>query len=504
MKNNILTQLEQTAFRSKDKTAYSDSYGSITFGKVEEMAKRIGSALSQRVEPGSAVAVIMGRNIMTPVAFLGIIYAGCFYVPIDAAMPETRLRDIFAVLNPAIVLVDAESVEIIKKMDYSGEYVCTENLLRHDIDEQRLAEIAGRSCLDDPLYVIFTSGSTGRPKGVITSSLALTCYIEAYTAVMEIDENDVLGNQSPLDYIAAVRDIYIPIFTGASMFIIPKDDFVVPAVLFKTLNEQHITAVGWSVSVFTIMVKLGAFDENCPAYLRKICFSGSVMPCSTLRVWQENLPDARFVNQYGPTECTASCTYYVVKDKVGDADVLPIGRPYDNYRVFLLGRDNMPVQQGEIGEICVAGPALALGYYNNRELTEKSFIQNPLNQRYNELIYKTGDYGRLCADGNIEFKGRIDRQIKHLGHRVELTEIDYAALGLQSINEVCAMYHAAKETIYLYYTGTATVKEIAVYLRGKLPGFMIPRKMIRLEEMPRLANGKIDMQVLKNKMLCDN
>lgn len=358
-------------------------------------------------------------------------------------------------------------------------------------------------CLDDPLYVIFTSGSTGKPKGVITSSQALICYIEAYTDIMGIDESDVLGNQSPLDYIAAVRDIYIPVFTGASTFIIPKENFVVPAALFKSLNEHGVTAVGWSVSVFTMMVKLGAFDKDRPVYLKKICFSGSAMPCSTLRVWQENLPDAKFVNQYGPTECTASCTYYEVGERVSDEDTLPIGKSYDNYRVFLIGEDNAPVQPGEIGEICVAGPALALGYYNNRELTEKSFIQNPLNQAYNELIYRTGDYGLMRRDGNFEFKGRKDRQIKHLGHRVELAEVDHAALGLKSINEACAIYLAEKEMIYLYYTGTATAKEVAVYLREKLPGYMVPRKMVLLTDMPRLANGKIDMQVLKNMMQCE-
>lgn len=502
MKNSILFRLEQTALKFRDKPAYSDISGSVMFGRVEEMAKRIGSALMERVKPRSAVAVMTGRNVMTPIAFLGIVYAGCFYAPIDATTPQARLCDILAVLNPDIILVDTESLEILKRINYNGRYVCTEELLLHDINEERLMEIARGSCPDDPLYVIFTSGSTGKPKGVITSSQALVCYIEAYTDVMGIDESDVLGNQSPLDYIAAIRDIYIPVFTGASMFIIPKEDFVVPAALFKTLNEQKITAVGWSVSVFTIMVKLGAFYEDCPSYLRKICFSGSTMPCRTLRAWQENLPDARFVNQYGPTECTASCTYYVVGEVVQDEDTLPIGKPYDNYRVFLLDRDNEPVRQGAIGEICVAGPALALGYYNDRELTQKSFIQNPLNHAYNELIYKTGDYGRLRGDGNLEFKGRMDRQVKHLGHRVELAEIDCVALGLESISEACAMYHSEKEAIYLYYIGSATVKETVVYLRGKLPGFMVPRRLVRLKEMPRLANGKTDMQALRKMMQC--
>lgn len=500
MKINVLRLLEQTAEKFPEKTAYSDTDSTISFGEVREKAERLGSALSEIVSPRTPVAVMSSRKVYTPVAFLGVVYAGCFYAPMDASQPEARLKDILSVLEPAVMIADRENIETARKLGFEGQILCIEELFEHEINEDRLAKIADASCADDPLYIIFTSGSTGKPKGVITSMQSLMFYISAYIEVMGIDDSDMLGNQSPLDYIAAVRDIYIPIFTGASMFIIPKQCFIMPAELFKALNEHKVTSVGWSVSVFTIAVKVGAFAGGKPEYLKKICFSGSVMPCSTLRVWQENLPEAKFVNQYGPTECTASCTYYEVEGRVSDEDVLPIGTPYRNYRVFLLNEDNTATPQGEQGEICVSGPILALGYYNNRELTEKSFIQNPLNKAYNERIYKTGDYGVLREDGILEFKGRKDRQIKHLGHRVELSEIENAALRLESMEEACSMYLKEKELIYLFYTGTAEVKEAAKYFRGVLPGFMVPRKLIKLDEMPHLSNGKINMQALKELM----
>ena len=500
MKLSVLERLEKTAAQFRDKTAYSDAVTSITFGEIEEKAKRLGSALAERVRPGSPVAVMGKRGVLTPVMFLGAVYAGCYYIPLDASQPESRLRDILSVLKPAILISDADTISAAGKLGFEGGIVPADELFAHEISQERLDEISGAACLDDPLYVIFTSGSTGRPKGVITSMLSLMNYIDAYIEVMGITEADVLGNQSPLDYIAAIRDIYIPLFTGASMFIIPKECFVMPSELFKALNEHKVTSVGWSVSVFTIAAKMGVFDEAKPQYLKKICFSGSVMPCSILRIWQENLPDAKFVNQYGPTECTASCTYYEVKGMVEDGDVLPIGVPYRNYRVFLLKGDNTPAKAGEMGEICVAGQSLALGYYNDPELTAKSFIQNPLNSSYRELIYKTGDYGVLLPDGNLGYKGRKDRQIKHLGHRVELSEIEAAALRLESVSEACSMYLKEKELIYLFYTGAATVKEAAVHLRGLLPGFMVPRKLIKLDDMPKLANGKINMQALKELM----
>lgn len=322
-------------------------------------------------------------------------------------------------------------------------------------------------------------------------------YIDSVGKVLSIDDTDVLGNQSPLDYIAAIRDIYLPITFGAQTFIIPKNEFAVPTQLFDTLNNEKITALCWSVAGVELPAKLGAFDVSKPEYLKKLCFSGSVMPCKYLKIWQENLPDVLYVNQYGPTEATASCTYYVVNEKVDDDTVLPIGKPYDNYRVFLLNEDNTPTEQGKTGEICVTGPILALGYYGNAEYTEKSFIQNPLNNNYRELIYKTGDLGSFDSDGLLQFHGRKDRQIKHLGHRIELGEIEETAKKIDGVTDCCSLYNKPKEHLYLFYTGEATSKDIVLYFRKNMPAFMVPRKLVNLDKLPTLPNGKLDMQTLK-------
>ena len=187
-----------------------------------------------------------------------------------------------------------------------------------------------------------------------------------------------------------------------------------------------------------------------------------------------------------------------MKETVDEGDVIPIGRPYRDYRVFLLNEDGAAVPDGEEGEICVSGPILALGYYNDSERTAKDFIQNPLNSAYREIIYKTGDIGVMRADGELMFKGRRDRQIKHLGHRVELDEIERAACRTEGVAECCVLYDREKETICLFYTGTASVRELSLSLRQTLPGFMIPRKMKQLEAMPKLPNGKTDMNTLRN------
>ena len=484
--------------------------------------------------------------MVTPAYFLGVVYAGRPYAPIDASLPDKRIEKILENLCPRAIVADRESLEhvesIVDELVKSEGFDRPQIFIAEDISrfEQvacadsncKISESAGDAVTDsendtdggvvagcvgkpddssldmlaavrrqmsmtDPLYIIYTSGSTGNPKGVMTSHLSLMTYINAYCDVMHIEESDVLGNQSPLDYIAAIRDIYLPLKTGCSTAIIPKEYFMEPNALFDYMNDKKVSSVGWSVSAFTILTSLGAFEEVGLKSLRKICFSGSVMPCRVLRKWQENLPEAHFVNQYGPTEATASCTYYSVDHTVEEDEVLPIGKAYDNYRVFLIDEHGNEPAVGEQGEICVCGPILALGYYNDPERTAAAFTLNPLNKAYPERMYRTGDYGRLDEDGILHFCGRMDRQIKHMGHRVELDEVEHAANVVEGVAESCVIYNKAKEVLILFYTGDCDRRSLALALRDELPGFMVPRKIKKLEQLPKLPNGKYDMKKLE-------
>lgn len=498
METSVLNRLDKTAAAFPDKVMFRDETAEITFGEFDRLTKAVGTYLAQRVPAGSPVAVMSGRHVLTPSCFLGAVRAGCFYAPMDGDMPQTRLNQIIGVIRAGFMLVDRAHLETAQALDFDGEIIVFEDIRDTEPDEALLAAREKTLGCTSPLYVIFTSGSTGVPKGVITSHQSLMTYIDSVAKVLDINSTDILGNQSPLDYIAAVRDIYFPVSFGASTYIIPKNEFAVPTTLFDTLNREKITALCWSVAGVELPAKLGAFDVSKPEYLRKLCFSGSVMPCKYLKIWQEHMPDVLYVNQYGPTEATASCTYYVVKEKVNDDTVLPIGTAYDNYHVMLLNEDNTATPQGETGEICVSGPILALGYYGNKEQTEKSFLQNPLNDNYRELIYKTGDLGHFDENGVLHFHGRKDRQIKHLGHRIELGEIEETAKKIAGVTDCCALYYKDKATLYLFYVGPATSKEIVLYFRQNMPAFMVPRKLINLEALPTLPNGKTDMQTLKS------
>lgn len=497
MFNSVLGWLDESAIKYPEKIAYTDDNGAVSFSYLKRITQSIGSFIASNIPFGSPVICMSGRHTLTPAVFLSVVRGGSFYAPLDPTMPDARLNQIIGTLKSNFMIVDRENLDRAKELDYNGSIFVAEDLIDYPVDEILLEKAQKSLTPLSPLYVIFTSGSTGAPKGVITAHHSLMCYIDAVSEVLKVDENDVFGGQAPLDYIAAVRDIYFPLKTGATTVIIPKNEYSMPTRLFETLNRYKVTALCWSVAGVELPAKLNAFSEIKPLYLKKVCFSGSVMPGKYLKIWQDALPQVMYVNQYGPTEATASCTYYVVKEKATDETVLPIGEPYKNYKVFLLTEKNTEAAQGEQGEICVAGPCLALGYYGNKEKTEQSFIQNPLNPYYRELIYKTGDIGKK-ENGILYFLGRTDRQIKHMGHRIELEEIEGTAKQIEGVDDACSLYHKEKELLYLFYTGDADAKTITLYFRENMPAFMVPRRIVKLDEMPLLPNGKTDMNKLKS------
>ena len=495
---SVLNWLDDTAAKYPQKTAFYDDHNSITFSQFDQITKACGTYLSQHIPAGSPVVVMSGRHIFTPAYFLSVVRAGCFYAPIDSTMPDHRLRQMISVVDAAYMLVDRENLEKAHQLGFDGEIFVADDIADTPVDETALLMARENITEEAPLYVIFTSGSTGVPKGVITSHHSLMCYIDAVCEVLKADDSDVFGGQAPLDYIAAIRDIYIPLYTGASTVIIPKNIFSMPNELFAMLNQYHVTGLCWSVAGVSLPAKLNAFSESKPEYLKKVVFSGSVMPGKYLRAWQEALPDVTYINQYGPTEATASCTYHIVDELADDSTVLPIGKPYKNYSVTVITPEGKRAGVGETGEICVSGPCLALGYYGNDEKTAQSFVQNPLNKNYRELIYKTGDIGSFDENGVLRFHGRADRQIKHMGHRIELEEIESTAKSIEGVLDCCSLYQKEKELLYLFYVGDATAKDITLYFRKNLPAFMTPRKVISLGELPTLPNGKIDMTTLKS------
>lgn len=475
MYKNVLEFLENSVKRLPDKVCFEDEDKSYTFSQLYDRARRIGSAL-KGVGHNRPVAVMMKKGVDCIAAMLGVVYSGNFYGPVDISMPPKRIDTILSLLNPVASINDENFAEYCEA----------------EIDDEFLENVRAAQIAEDPLYVVYTSGSTGIPKGVLTPHRAVINFVQSFVKNFGMDENDIHGNQAPLDYDASVKDVYSTLLTGGSTYIIPQRFFTMPKLLFDCVIEHHVKTLVWTVSALTIPVNLNAFAYRVPDCVERVLFSGAVMPCRILRVWQENLPNTMFVNLYGLTETTCNCTFYKVSGPVKDTDVLPIGKPFDNLGIVLLNKD-----ANGIGEICVRGAGLALGYYNDRKRTDELFIRNPEVTEYEDRIYKTGDLGSIDGDGILWFHGRSDSQIKHMGHRVELPEIEAAVCSMQNVGEAVVLYNTEKEKITLFYVGDADKKEIAKYLGILLPKYMIPTGWFKLDAMPRLANSKIDRKALR-------
>jgi non-ribosomal peptide synthetase component F len=318
--------------------------------------------------------------------------------------------------------------------------------------------------------------------------------------VLGFNEDTVFGNQTPLYFDACLKEIYPTLKFGATTYLIPKSHFSFPIELVKFLNEYKINTVCWVVSALTMVSAFNTFKTIKPEYLHTVAFGSEVFPIKQFRRWREALPNATFTNLYGPTETTGMCCYYRVEREFEDNEVIPIGRPFDNREILLLTSEGKLAEASEEGEICIRGTAITLGYYNDPERTADVFVQNPFNSLYPERIYKTGDIGRYNERGELVFVSRKDYQIKHMGHRIELGEIEVNVDGLPGIRIAACVYDTNKKKIVLYFVGDVTEGELAATLKTKLPRYMIPNKIIKLENMPFTANGKIDRVTLTKNL----
>ena len=229
-----------------------------------------------------------------------------------------------------------------------------------------------------------------------------------------------------------------------------------------------------------------------PGGITDVIFGGENLPAKVLKKWQQVMPDTRFINTYGLTETTVDCTYYIADRELYDDESVPIGFPCGGYGILLLDEDGNRVPDGQPGEIYVRGAGVGLGYYSDSARTSEVFVQNPLNKKYTELVYRTGDIARLNQYGELVFISRADNQVKHMGSRVELGEVETIAAGLEGVFLVFCAYDKEKSKILLFYEGTATEKELSAALNNRLPRYMVPNSVIKVDKMPATPTGKID------------
>jgi D-alanine--poly(phosphoribitol) ligase subunit 1 len=501
MQRNVLEYLEGTVERFPDKVAIEDESGVVTFSELRQNALAISSYLLEQGLSGcQPVAVFMPKSIKAIEAFLGILYAGGFYVPLDTGNPQSRIDAILKNIQPKFVISENKYWHLLDGVSESVSFINLEQALGTSLSNTNYQ----KNIDTDPAYLINTSGSTGVPKGVVVSHRSVIDYIDWARDIYRVDSDFVIGNQAPFIFDNSVLDFYLMLATGAKLCLVPENLFMFPVRLVEYLKEKEITFIFWVPSIMSNVAKYDALNGIDISRLSHVLFAGEVMPTKVFIYWKNYLKNSLFSNLYGPTEITVDCTYIILERAYEINDELPIGVPCRNTNIIVLDDNNSLVTEpNALGELCVRGSSLAMGYYNDPEKTSQVFVQNPLNPHYPERIYRTGDMVSYNERGELMYKGRKDFQIKHMGYRIELGEIETAVLALDGIDKVCVLHDAENKNIVLVYESGAQKmqKDILLGLHGKLPKYMLPTRFELVKVMPLNMNGKIDRQRLKQEFI---
>ena len=391
----------------------------------------------------------------------------------------TENNQFISSVSPMYVASEFSSSTIIQKLE-SVDFVKV-STSQNDILQQNVS-ISWENVANAEIYEIYLSSKVGE----LGSKIAQISANVGQTTSYDLDSK----------LTALVGDYFVSVVSVANGFINSQPSIQTQITRLETTSDLYLNdnlCLVWEQTSQTI---LGKYDLSS---LKIVCFAGEVFPVPHYKYWKSKIPNAAFINLYGPIEISVICTYYIVDREIKDNETIPIGKGCKNSDVFLLKEDNTKANIGEEGEICIRGSSLSFGYINNFEKTNDVFVQNPLNTKYPELIYKTGDIGRLDNDENIIFIGRKDFQIKHMGYRIELGEIEHFASNIDGINHVCVLYDKDNKSIIMVYEAEneISVSNIRNNLLENIPKYALPTVYKYVKELPRNANGKIDRQLLK-------
>ena len=398
--DDILTCLKNSALAYPDKIAVEDDKTSVTYDVYHKNARLVGLSLAKRIKGiNNPVLVLSNDSAECLIAFMGVLYSGNFYVPVDASLPENRLQGMADIIKPALIIRITDTSPVLKGTEsvtyreLLEESACTADFSALDVLHLMRSDL-------DPVFGIFTSGSTGTPKLVIKNMFSIIDMVRQFSDTFPLDHSSVFGNQAPFYFDISAKDIFLSIFHGATVHIIPRSYFSFPAQLIKLLNDKKINTLLWSGFALRLLHNFNAFSAGKIDCVRLVMFSGEALSKNVINYWLEHT-NAKLVNLYGSTETTFNCTYHVIEKPVEGQ--IPIGVPFKNNRVFVVNDKGQKAAPFEKGEIYVSGSCLSMGYYNDQTKTDAAFVQNPLNKMYRELVYKTGDIGYRDESGNIYF-----------------------------------------------------------------------------------------------------
>jgi len=503
---NLIEYFEKTVSENPEKTAVISGEQSISFEQLRTSALLFASDIAEKSNAVKCpIAVFLEKSIECVIADLGIIYSGNAYMNLDVKTPMQRIGNVLELVNPLFVVTSLKYADFFEQIWPKEKLLFVESIETeiYEQNEKRILRQLHYIIDTDPLCLINTSGSTGTPKSVVLNHRSFIDFTEWALNTFEFSDDEIIGSLSPVVFDIYSFELCMLMAKASTIVLIPGKLAAFPAKLLQVLQEQKVSFIFWVPTIMVNIANLDLFSKFDLPALKMVWFAGEVFPTTQFNYWYRNLPNAKFVNLYGPIEITLDCTYYVVDKEFPESEPLPIGYPCRNTDVLILTEENQPANINEEGELCVRGSSLALGYYNNPEKTSFAFVQNPLNTSYPEVIYRTGDVVLQNEQGLIMFKGRKDSLVKHSGYRVELGEIEHVIINiLQIVKNGCAVYDYTKKEIVFFYESQEEISQgdFRKRLGTHLPKYMIPNRFEYMNELPRNTNGKIDRLRLKESV----
>jgi amino acid adenylation domain-containing protein len=509
----------QAAMRFPHNIAIARAGQEITYRELEETANNLANfLLSSGLGKGSVVAILSDDSLAVVRAMLAILKAGGAFVPLDPDLPEKRLEAIVEEVSPEWFLVEskffARICAIAKNVAIRARVVCLDEAVHSQEKADSILALDGLQEYwnpskpdvhwqpDDMCYLYFTSGSTGRPKGIAGRLKGIDHFIRWEIHTLGVNSGTRVSLLLPLTFDGSLRDVFVPLCAGGTICIPQGRDTILDAHrLAHWLDEQRIEIVHCVPSVFRSLINENPTPDRFPS-LRAILLAGEPLLPSDVGRWMDIFGErVQLINLYGTSETTMAKFIYFVKPSDKERPSIPVGKPMPGARALILDEKAMPCPSGVVGEIYIRTPYRSLGYYRQPELTSEVFITNPFNTDPEDIVYKTGDLGRLLEDGNYEYLGRTDQQVKIRGVRVELGEIENLLRKHGAVRDVVVIDRQDRNQTkylcaYVVLDEENEATELRDYLSAYLPVHMLPSVFIPMRKLPRTLNGKVDRKAL--------
>ncbi len=486
----------------------------ITYGYLDEASSRLATALRRNgCEPGDRVALLLRKSTDALVAMVGVLKAGCAYVPLDPDSPAARLSPVVESSQPEALIGHRATADTIGQIAPACMVAMMDTTvgattgLGHEDWASARAETLDAISPTEPAYIIYTSGSTGQPKGVLITHNNATHFANWAVAHFELGAGDRNSSHAAFHFDLSVLDVFPTLRSGGTLHLIPPEANLLPASIAGLIGEQQLTQWVSVPSILTYIAKHDAIPPGGYPSLRRVLTCGEVLPAATLIYWMERVPQARFSNLYGPTEATVASSFHDVADPPADAaSSVPIGIPIPGEELLVLTRDMERADTGVIGSLYIGGAGLSPGYWEDPAKTEAAFVADPRNP--GRIIYRTGDLASVDEHGIHYFHGRSDTQIKSRGYRIELGDIEAALSGLAYLlNSVVVPVQDDKfgsVSVSCAYVTRPGEEVTAVRIRRDLnlllPSYMIPTGWREFMLFPTNRNGKIDRRAIQSAM----